>query len=123
MAMKVLFCRRERDFTLNKSLVNSFACLRQTNDLPSFYPNACRIRTFSLFLPQKICLILNALGDGSCMGVRLSYQVKPSPDGLAQAFILGESFIGNVLVLWCGTTSSRQRLSPLLKDAVKCRTK
>ena len=34
------------------------------------------------------------LGDGSQMGIHLSYKVQPSPDGLAQAFLLGEEFIG-----------------------------
>ena len=35
------------------------------------------------------------LGDGSQYGINLSYKVQPSPDGLAQAFILGKEFIGN----------------------------
>ncbi|MBR4455124.1 MAG: glucose-1-phosphate thymidylyltransferase RfbA [Solobacterium sp.] len=35
------------------------------------------------------------LGDGSSYGINLSYKVQPSPDGLAQAFILGEEFIGD----------------------------
>lgn len=35
------------------------------------------------------------LGDGSRFGINLSYKVQPSPDGLAQAFIIGKEFIGN----------------------------
>ena len=35
------------------------------------------------------------LGDGNQYGINLSYKIQPSPDGLAQAFILGEEFIGN----------------------------
>ena len=35
------------------------------------------------------------LGDGSAFGIHLSYKVQPSPDGLAQAFLLGEEFIGD----------------------------
>ncbi len=45
--------------------------------------------------PQDLPNFERLLGDGSQYGINLSYKVQPSPDGLAQAFILGEEFIGN----------------------------
>ncbi len=45
--------------------------------------------------PEDIPRFENLLGDGSQFGLSLQYKVQPSPDGLAQAFILGEEFIGN----------------------------
>ena len=45
--------------------------------------------------PQDIGNFERLLGDGSQIGCRFEYKVQPSPDGLAQAFILGEEFIGD----------------------------
>ena len=45
--------------------------------------------------PEDMPSFQRLLGDGGCFGVNFSYEVQPSPDGLAQAFIIGEKFIGN----------------------------
>lgn len=60
------------------------------------------------------------LGDGSQLGIRLQYAIQPSPDGLAQAFILGEEFIGdsNVCLVLGDNIFYGQGFTPMLKQAV-----
>lgn len=48
-----------------------------------------------IFTPEDTPRFEHLLGDGSQFGLNLSYKVQPSPDGLAQAFLLGEKFIGD----------------------------
>ena len=61
------------------------------------------------------------LGDGSQFGVKFSYKVQPSPDGLAQAFILGEEFIGqdSVALVLGDNIFYGQSFSQMLHKAVK----
>ena len=61
------------------------------------------------------------LGDGSCFGIHISYAVQPSPDGLAQAFIIGEEFIGddNVCLVLGDNIFYGQHFSQTLKAAAE----
>lgn len=61
------------------------------------------------------------LQDGSQFGVNLSYAIQPSPDGLAQAFIIGEEFIGSddVCLVLGDNIYYGQGFTPKLRGAVK----
>ena len=45
--------------------------------------------------PEEQQRFIDLIGDGALLGMNIQYAVQPSPDGLAQAFLIGEEFIGN----------------------------
>lgn len=69
--------------------------------------------------PQDLPKFEELLGNGSDWGIKLEYKIQPSPDGLAQAFILGEEFIGdeNVCLVLGDNIFYGQGFTPLLKNA------
>lgn len=71
--------------------------------------------------PEDTPRFEHLLGDGSQFGVSLNYCVQPSPDGLAQAFILGEEFIGNdaCAMILGDNIFYGEGFSSLLKEAVE----
>lgn len=71
--------------------------------------------------PDDIGSFKRLLGDGSRLGIELSYAVQPSPDGLAQAFILGEEFIGDdsVCLVLGDNVFYGQGFGPMLRKAAK----
>ena len=71
--------------------------------------------------PEDTPKFASLLGNGSKFGINLSYKVQPSPDGLAQAFILGENFIGNdsVCMILGDNIFYGNGLKQSLRDAIK----
>lgn len=69
--------------------------------------------------PQDIGKFEELLGDGSTWGISLSYKIQPNPDGLAQAFILGEEFIGDdhVCLILGDNIFYGQGFTPLLQSS------
>lgn len=72
--------------------------------------------------PQDVNSFKRLLGDGKDFGVKLNYEVQPNPDGLAQAFLIGEDFIGSdsVCLALGDNIFYGQGFSPKLKKAVEC---
>jgi len=71
--------------------------------------------------PEATPMFQNLLKDGSQIGMSISYKVQPSPDGLAQAFILGEEFINgdNVALVLGDNIFYGQGFSGMLQNAVE----
>ncbi len=71
--------------------------------------------------PTDISLYENLLEDGSQLGMKISYKIQPSPDGLAQAFILGDEFIGddNVCLILGDNIFYGYNFRSVLEDAAK----
>lgn len=69
--------------------------------------------------PEDQVNFQRALGDGEKFGINLTYEIQPSPDGLAQAFIIGEQFIGdsNVCLVLGDNIFYGQGFSPKLRQA------
>lgn len=74
--------------------------------------------------PEDLESFKRLLGDGSQFGIRLQYAIQPNPEGLAQAFIIGEEFIGksNVCLVLGDNIFYGQGFTPMLQKAVSRKT-
>ena len=73
--------------------------------------------------PDNVDQFQSLLGDGKDLGIRISYEVQPKPEGIAQAFIIGEEFIGDddVALIFGDNIFSGKRFSETLKASTKPR--
>ncbi len=71
--------------------------------------------------PRDIHLYKDLFGDGSQLGLKISYEIQPKPEGLAQAFIIGEKFIGNdnVCMILGDNVFYGYGLTGMLREAAK----
>ncbi len=74
--------------------------------------------------PKDITRFMDLFGDGSGLGLKLSYAVQPKPEGIAQSFVIGEEFIGkdNVCLILGDNIFYGYELSKLLQDSAKLKS-